>query len=198
MAEHRPSPPASTSSCASRRSSTWLARGRRRHLRTAQQPTDCSSSRLQQEGLFRRSDFVNEYHEHEFFLDEFETMLRRWFAHVEMLGQHVAGVSFAWPLGHDDNGVTFVGDRRATASPGRSRIWWSRCFIALCSASPIDIGRADLRVPRRRESLIAGYEDSVDRAGRLERRCTSSGHTTRSSCTPRTISSDWPQIGRIR
>jgi O-antigen biosynthesis protein len=115
-------------------------------------------------------NFVNEFHEHEFFLDEFETMLRGHFAHVEMLGQHVAGVSFAWPLGHDDNGVTFVGDAQGDGKPGAlTNLVEPMYFIALCSAAPIDIGRVQTSVYLDGEnSLISGYEAMADRAGRLE------------------------------
>jgi SAM-dependent methyltransferase len=48
-------------------------------------------------------NFENEFHVHEFYLDEFRQFLRHAFPHVEILGQRVVGASAIWPL-----------DRRAT------------------------------------------------------------------------------------
>jgi SAM-dependent methyltransferase len=80
-------------------------------------------------------DFENEYHVHEFYLDEFRRFLQAVFPHVEILGQRVVGASAMWPL-----------DRRATNAfeiaipPGNGRrdesadVVQPQFCIAICGA----------------------------------------------------------------
>jgi SAM-dependent methyltransferase/FtsZ-binding cell division protein ZapB len=83
-------------------------------------------------------DFSNDFHEHEFYLDEFRQFLERVFPRVEIFGQRVVGASALWPL--DDRGEPFLLETTTVAADrptehGDGGPLAPQFCVAVCSAT---------------------------------------------------------------
>ena len=152
------------------------------HVATPERVVDAAQVALAPGGVFIVSTpnkkvysddraFHNEYHEHEFFQDEFDELLRARFPHVTMLGQHVAGASLAWPLDPARSSSTVVmdPDEGMGANGIRDGLFEPMYFIAVCSGDPIDdrVLRTSVHLDPDAD-LVAIYEDAARRIGELE------------------------------
>jgi SAM-dependent methyltransferase len=73
-------------------------------------------------------DYVNQYHEHEFYLDEFIQMLRKHFCYIKVFGQRMVRSSVIWPIEWNERKVSFTGDDPLTPM----------YYVVICSNAPIE------------------------------------------------------------
>ena len=115
------------------------------------------------------SGVKNEYHEKEFYLDEYRTFLKQHFKQIKVLGQSIVS---ACPILDIEGSqveplkVSFFGSEKEIETPrGQLEdVWWY--FIAVCTdgTEPIPLGSVFIDFQKRTEKeTIKRYQDELDR-----------------------------------
>jgi hypothetical protein len=122
-------------------------------------------------------DFTNDFHEHEFYLDEFRQFLERVFPHVAILGQRVVSASALWPL--DGRGAPFRLETTTVpasrpAREGHGSPLAPQFCVAICSGETTG---TDERLARTvsvfmdaDQSFVAEHDDAVETHAGLKQR----------------------------